>query len=44
MATELVDRSEGTRREAIAAFVKRWTGRGFEKGETSSFWLEIIHL
>lgn len=28
---------------AAAAFAKRWAGRGYEKGETQPFWLELLH-
>lgn len=27
---------------SVAAFVSRWTGKGYEKGETQRFWLDLI--
>ncbi len=29
-------------REQIRNFVKRWTGKGYEKGETQAFWIELL--
>lgn len=34
--------SHSQRREAIKAFVGRWKGRGYEKGESQSFWLDLL--
>jgi type I restriction-modification system DNA methylase subunit len=28
---------------AAKKFVENWTGRGYEKGETQRFWLELLH-
>lgn len=28
--------------QAAAAFAKKWAGRGYEKGETQPFWLELL--
>lgn len=28
--------------QAAAAFAKRWASRGYEKGETQPFWLELL--
>lgn len=30
-------------RQAVRAFVKDWTGKGYEKGETQRFWLDLLH-
>ena len=30
-------------RQAAKAFVKDWTGKGYEKGETQRFWLDLLH-
>lgn len=30
------------RRQRAKEFAERWKGRGYEKGETSSFWLELL--
>lgn len=27
---------------SVAAFVSRWTGKGYEKGETQRFWLDLV--
>ncbi len=29
-------------RTAAAAFAKRWEGRGYEKGESQTFWIELL--
>ena len=34
--------SEAQRRKNAAQFVKDWQGRGYEKGETHSFWLSLL--
>ena len=28
--------------EKIKAFVERWTGKGYEKGESQMFWIELL--
>jgi len=28
---------------AVAAFIERWTGKGYEKGETQRFWMDLLH-
>lgn len=30
------------RKKAIKEFVARWTGKGYEKGETQPFWLDLL--
>ena len=30
-------------RQAVKSFVKDWTGKGYEKGETQRFWLDLLH-
>ena len=32
-----------TQKQAAKQFVKDWTGKGYEKGETQRFWLELLH-
>ena len=32
-----------TQKQAAKRFVKRWTGKGYEKGETQPFWLDLLH-
>lgn len=34
--------AELQRREAAKDFAKKWDGRGYEKGDTASFWLELL--
>ncbi len=29
-------------RTAAAAFAKRWEGRGYEKGDSQTFWIELL--
>lgn len=35
-------RTERARTEAAKSFAKKWAGRGYEKGDTASFWLELL--
>lgn len=28
----------------VLAFVSRWRGRGYEKGDTQQFWLQLLHV
>ncbi len=28
---------------AAKQFIKEWTGKGYEKGETQRFWLSLLH-
>ncbi|NLB41831.1 MAG: methylase, partial [Clostridiales bacterium] len=30
-------------RKVAKEFAKRWEGRGYEKGESQSFWLSLLH-
>ena len=30
-------------RKAAAAFIREWSGKGYEKGETQRFWLDLLH-
>ena len=30
-------------RQAVKEFVKDWMGKGYEKGETQRFWLDLLH-
>lgn len=30
-------------KERIERFIDRWTGRGYEKGDSQVFWLELLH-
>lgn len=34
--------STKTSKENVKAFVKRWTGKGYEKGEGQKFWLDLL--
>lgn len=34
---------ETRRRRAACEFAHRWKGRGYEKGESQAFWLELLH-
>ena len=34
--------SEKQQKEAAAAFAKRWEGKGYEKGESQTFWIELL--
>ena len=34
--------SNKTSQEKIKAFVERWTGKGYEKGESQVFWIELL--
>ncbi|MDE5618903.1 MAG: methylase [Ruminococcus sp.] len=31
------------RKKSVKEFVKRWTGKGYEKGESQAFWLTLLH-
>lgn len=35
-------KSEKQQRTAAAAFARRWQGRGYEKGESQTFWIELL--
>ena len=35
-------KTEKQQKEAAAAFAKRWEGRGYEKGESQTFWIELL--
>ena len=35
--------SNTSQKQAAKQFVKDWTGKGYEKGETQRFWLELLH-
>lgn len=39
MTTQRID---ADRKRAARDFAERWAGRGYEKGDTSSFWLELL--
>lgn len=32
-----------TQKQAAKRFVERWMGKGYEKGETQRFWLDLLH-
>ncbi|MBX7555681.1 N-6 DNA methylase [Streptomyces sp. tea 10] len=38
----MADQREAARRRAAKQFADKWAGRGYEKGDTSSFWLELL--
>ena len=31
-----------TRKKSATEFVQRWTGKGYEKGESQPFWLSLL--
>ena len=35
--------SASVQQKAAKKFVERWEGKGYEKGETQRFWLELLH-
>ena len=35
-------KTEKQQRAAAAAFARRWEGRGYEKGESQTFWIELL--
>ena len=36
--------TDAQRRSAAKKFVEEWNGRGYEKGETHAFWLELLQM
>ncbi|MGN7211134.1 DNA methyltransferase [Brachybacterium paraconglomeratum] len=36
------ERTGAQRRQAAKDFAQKWAGRGYEKGDTASFWLELL--
>ena len=36
-------RSHSQTLDAVKAFIDRWTGRGYEKGESQQFWTDLLH-
>ena len=34
--------SDTKQRQAAKAFVKDWLGKGYEKGETARFWMDLL--
>ena len=35
--------STNTQKQAARAFVQEWSGKGYEKGETQRFWIDLLH-
>ena len=35
--------SSNTQKQAAKAFVQEWSGKGYEKGETQRFWIDLLH-
>ena len=35
--------STNTQKQAAKAFVREWSGEGYEKGETQRFWIDLLH-
>ncbi len=35
--------SINTQKQAAKAFVREWSGKGYEKGETQRFWIDLLH-
>ena len=38
----MVVKDARARKQAAKAFAEKWEGRGYEKGDTASFWLELL--
>lgn len=38
----MADQTQAARKRAAKEFAEKWAGRGYEKGDTSSFWLELL--
>lgn len=38
----MVVKDARARKQAAKVFAKKWAGRGYEKGDTASFWLELL--
>ena len=34
--------SSASHKVAIKKFIERWTGHGYEKGESQTFWIELL--
>ena len=41
--TSAIPETGTKQRQAVKAFVKDWMGKGYEKGETQRFWLDLLH-
>ena len=35
--------STNTQKQAAKQIVKDWSGKGYEKGETQRFWIDLLH-
>ncbi len=35
--------SINTQKQAAKAFVQEWSGKGYERGETQRFWIDLLH-
>lgn len=35
--------STNTQKQAARAFVREWSGEGYEKGETQRFWIDLLY-
>lgn len=42
LPSSLTNMTEKQQSMAAAAFAKRWEGRGYEKGESQTFWIELL--
>lgn len=42
MSTPLPSHDPRVQRQVAVEFAEKWTGRGYEKGDTASFWLELL--
>lgn len=36
--------TEKEQRAAAKEFAENWKGKGYEKGESQSFWIDLLHL
>lgn len=32
----------GARKKSVKDFIRRWTGKGYEKGESQKFWIDLL--
>lgn len=42
LPSSLTNMTEKQQKIAAAAFAKKWEGRGYEKGESQTFWIELL--
>ena len=42
LPSSLTNMTEKQQKIAASAFAKKWEGRGYEKGESQTFWTELL--